>query len=151
MLSAFYGKNQQNSPTEPDLAIEKIKKITTEDLKNFHKKHYGRGSMVVVAVGGVDHTDLSKKLKEAFSDWGEVTLNVPQETGEQKVVSKTKYVTLKDKTSTHLYFGTPLGINRNNEDYMPLVIASQVLGGSFSGRLMQAVRCLLYTSPSPRD
>ena len=140
MLSAFYGKNQQNSPTEPDLAIEKIKKITTEDLKNFHKKHYGRGSMVVVAVGGVDHTDLSKKLKEAFSDWGEVTLNVPQEKGEQKVVSKTKYVTLKDKTSTHLYFGTPLGIDRNNEDYMPLVIASQVLGGSFSGRLMQAVR-----------
>ena len=140
MLTAFYGKNQQNSPIDPDTAIEETEKVTTEDLRGFHDNFYGRGSMVIVAVGGVSHTDLSKKIKDAFGDWKELALDVPQEKGEQKKISKTTYVTLKDKTSTHLYFGTPLGIDRKHEDYMPLVVASQVLGGSFSGRLMQAVR-----------
>ena len=84
MLTAFYGKNQQNSPTDPDTAIEETEKVTTEDLRRFHDNFYGRGSMVIVAVGGVSHTDLSKKIKDAFGDWKELALDVPQEKGEQK-------------------------------------------------------------------
>ena len=47
-----------------------------------------------MAVGGVDHADLSKKLKETFGDWREVALDVPQETGKQKRYSNQNHVLL---------------------------------------------------------
>jgi len=58
MLKAFYGTGHQNSPTDPDKAIEEIKKITPKNLKDFHPKNYGAGTMVIVAVGDVDHNSL---------------------------------------------------------------------------------------------
>ena len=39
MLEAFYGSDHQNSPTNPDKAIEQIKKLTPQDLKKYHQEN----------------------------------------------------------------------------------------------------------------
>ena len=62
MLKAFYGPGHQNSPPDPDKAIEEIKKITPKNLKDFHLKNYGAGTMVIVAVGDVDHNSLESLI-----------------------------------------------------------------------------------------
>ena len=69
MLKAFYGTSHQNSPTDPDKAIKEIKKITPKNLKDFHLKNYGAGTMVIVAVGDVDHNSLESLIKEGFGGW----------------------------------------------------------------------------------
>ena len=140
MLKAFYGTGHQNSPTDPDKAIEEIKKITPKNLKDFHLKNYGAGTMVIVAVGDVDHNSLESLIKEGFGGWKKSPLKEKKETGTANKVSDKVYVTMQDKTSTDFLVGTALGIDRYHPDYLPLYVATHTLGGNFSARLMQTVR-----------
>jgi zinc protease len=39
-----------------------------------------------------------------------------------------------------VYFGHPLGISRDHEDFYAIMIGTYILGGNFSARLMQTVR-----------
>ncbi len=140
MLKAFYGTGHQNSPTDPDKAIEEIKKITPKNLKDFHLKNYGAGTMVIVAVGDVDHNNLESLIKEGFGGWKKSPLKEKKETGTANKASDKVYVTMQDKTSTDFIVGTALGIDRYHPDYLPLYVATHTLGGNFSARLMQTVR-----------
>ena len=140
MLKAFYGTSHQNSPTDPDKAIKEIKKITPKNLKDFHLKNYGAGTMVIVAVGDVDHNSLESLIKEGFGGWKKSPLKEKKETGTANKASDKVYVTMQDKTSTDFLVGTALGIDRYHPDYLPLYVATHTLGGNFSARLMQTVR-----------
>ena len=140
MLKAFYGTGHQNSPTDPDKAIEEIKKITPKNLKDFHLKNYGAGTVVIVAVGDVDHNSLESLIKEGFGGWKKSPLKEKKETGAANKASDKVYVTMQDKTSTDFLVGTALGIDRYHPDYLPLYVATHTLGGNFSARLMQTVR-----------
>ena len=140
MLEAFYGKDHQNSPTNPDQAIEDIKKITAQNLEEYHSKNYGTGSMVIVVVGDIKHQELEKVVKESFGGWKKSPLNTKKE---ERVASKKAgkvYLTMQDKTSTDFLVGTALEIDRYHPDYLPLYLGTHTLGGNFSARLMQTVR-----------
>ncbi|MFL2510940.1 MAG: M16 family metallopeptidase [Candidatus Neomarinimicrobiota bacterium] len=140
MLQAFYGSDHQNSPTNPDRAIEQIKKLTSEDLKDYHSKNYGLGSMVLVVVGDVDHMKMENLIKQSFDDWKQSPLKNKEEQKTGNKVANKAYVTMEDKTSTDFVVGTALGIDRYHPDYLPLYLATHTLGGNFSARLMQTVR-----------
>jgi zinc protease len=140
MLQAFYGSDHQNSPTNPDKAIEQIKKLTSEDLKGYHSKNYGLGSMVLVVVGDVDHVKMENLIKQSFDDWKQSPLKNKEEQKTGNKVANKAYVTMEDKTSTDFVVGTALGIDRYHPDYLPLYLATHTLGGNFSARLMQTVR-----------
>ena len=140
MLKSFYPPGHQNASENPDVSIKHIENITAEDLKNYHKETYGRGSMVFVAVGDVNHAELSSLLKESFKSWKTSPLSDKKEEKSGSKSGGKTYITMEDKTSTDFLVGIPVGINRNHPDYRPLYIASYILGGNFSGRLMQTVR-----------
>ena len=140
MLKNFYPPGHQNAADDPDASIQHIESLTAEDLKEHHNKTYGTGSMVFVAVGDVNHEELSNLLKENFEDWKTSPLSDKKEEKRGSKAGGKTYVTMEDKTSTDFLVGIPVGINRDHPDYRPLYIASYILGGNFSGRLMQTVR-----------
>ena len=140
MLKGFYSENHQNAPDNADESIKNVEKITTEDLKAYHEESYGKGSMVIVAVGDVDHASLSATIKKNFGEWKNSPLEEKKETQKGTKNAGKAYVTMQDKTSTDFLVGIPLGINRDHPDYRPLFVASYILGGNFSARLMQTVR-----------
>ena len=140
MLKGFYSENHQNAPADADESIKNVEKITTEDLKAYHEASYGKGSMVIVAVGDVDHANLSAIIKENFGEWKDSPLEEKKETQKGTKNAGKAYVTMQDKTSTDFLVGIPLGINRDHPDYRPLFVANYILGGNFSARLMQTVR-----------
>ena len=140
MLKGFYSENHQNAPADADESIKNVEKITTEDLKAYHKASYGKGSVVVVAVGDVDHASLSAIIKENFGEWKDSSLEEKKEVQKGTKNAGKAYVTMQDKTSTDFLVGIPLGINRDHPDYRPLFVANYILGGNFSARLMQTVR-----------
>jgi zinc protease len=47
---------------------------------------------------------------------------------------------MPEKTSVDLTMGFVIGIDREHSDYLPLSVASYILGGNFSARLMSTVR-----------
>ena len=140
MLQAFYGSDHQNSPTNPDQAIKEIKTLTPKNLKDYHNKNYGLGSMVLVFVGDVDHAEMENLIKQSFKGWKQSPLKNKEEKNLGTKASSKVYVTMQDKTSTDFVVGTVLGIDRYHPDYLPLYLATHTLGGNFSARLMQTVR-----------
>ena len=139
-LLSIYGDKHQNTPTDPEKAIKELDKIDIEDLKAFHKKNYGRGSMFVVAVGDVSHESLSKKIKKEFGGWKKSPLVETPENRTGTPTKKVNYISMKDKTSSDLLYGIALDINENSPEFLPLSVATRVLGGSFTARLMRKVR-----------
>ena len=139
-LLGVYGEDHQNTPTDPEEAIKELEKINVEDLKAFHKKNYGRGSMVIVAVGDVSHESLAKKINKEFEGWKMSPLTEMPETRTGTSTQKTNYISMKDKTSSDLLYGIALDINEDSPEFLPLSVGTRALGGSFTARLMRKVR-----------
>jgi zinc protease len=140
VLKNFYGEDHQNSPLSPEAGIEELKTISAEDLREFHSKNYGVGSMVVVAVGDVDHKSLSNIVQKNFAKWKQSPIKEKNEERAGKPRKGQKYITMKDKTSSDLIYGVPLSINEDHKDFLPLTVGTRALGGAFTARLMRKVR-----------
>ncbi len=130
--------NHRNSITDE---IKFVKQVTVNDLKVFHRDYYGLGNMVLVAVGDVKGRALARDVKAAFKDWQVVAADmfVTQSTAKPSQ-SGIDFVKIPDKTSVDMYLGQAIGIDRDHDDYYPLVMGLYILGGNFSARLMSTVR-----------
>ncbi len=114
------------------------RRITREDLIEFHRKHYAAGRAVVSIVG-----DLSRAEAETLAM--QLTEGLPKGPGDGTVASVTlpPAATVRvahPSTQAHVYLGTP-GLKRIDPDYYPLVVGNYILGGGgFVSRLMKSVR-----------
>jgi len=120
--------------------IEKINKVTLDDIKKFHKNYYGVEKMHVVVVG-----DINKNLTEAFDstfkNWnGGVSSKLTTLKGRALSKTRNEVITIKGKPSAQLLIAQYTGLTRENVDFRPFHLATFTLGGGFSGRLMQTVR-----------
>jgi len=140
-LRKLYPKSHPNYSYKIDDRIKMINDIQPASLKYFYRTYYGLGNMTMVAVGDVDGTHFSSEVEKVFKGWKTSPLSKWESNVDAKdVKAATEYVTIKDKTSTDIYIGLPIGIDRNHEDYYPLMVGTYILGGNFSARLMQTVR-----------
>ncbi|MFQ6612657.1 MAG: M16 family metallopeptidase [Fidelibacterota bacterium] len=140
-LRSLYPEGHPNYRREIDADIAYVKSITSSDLKAFQRANYGLGTMTLVAVGDVDETVFSQELKKTFKDWKQSPLTMVKTNQHAKALAaKTKFITIKDKTSTDMFIGQAIGIDRDSEDYYPLMLGVYILGGNFSARLMQTIR-----------
>lgn len=137
----LYPENHPNYSREINDEIADVENISVGDLRNYHKNNYGLGNMVVVAVGDVDNEVLSAALQNAFGEWTQSDLTIPESTlSANKASSATHYLTMEDKTSVDMFLGLPVGIDNKHDDYYALLVGNYILGGNFAARLMQTVR-----------
>ncbi|MBU0530016.1 insulinase family protein, partial [bacterium] len=140
-LRKLYPEGHPNYSYEIDDRIKMINNAQTVSLMNFHKTYYGLGNMTIVAVGDVDSESFSAQVSKVFDGWKTSSLKKKKSSLTANQISAvSEYVTIKDKTSADIYIGLPIGIDRDHEDYYPLMFGTYILGGNFSARLMQTVR-----------
>jgi len=140
-LRKLYPEGHPNYSYKIDERIKMVNNIQTSNLKNFHDIYYGLGNMTIVAVGDVDSEAFSAQVTKVFGGWKTSPLKKKESSLTANIAGgATEYVTIKDKTSADIYIGLPIGIDRNHEDYYPLMLGTYILGGNFSARLMQTVR-----------
>ena len=141
LLRKIYNSDHPNFRSTVDESIELIKKITIENLHNYHDQVFGLGSVRIASVGDVDSDNLNSIIKDTFGVLK--TQNLPDISKfgtAQKSVKDTKTIHIPDKTSADVYIGQSIGIDQDHKDYTPLMMAVYILGGNFSARLMQTVR-----------
>jgi zinc protease len=120
-----------------------VKRLTCSQLAEFHVRCYGRGSLLVVATGDVDHSRLAEALLSGFGDWRPVQLDKPPEDrlrGHRDRPAVQEVVAVPDKSSVDLILGLVTPIHREHPDFLPLYLGSYILGGNFAARLMTTVR-----------
>ncbi|MDO5977855.1 M16 family metallopeptidase [Flavivirga spongiicola] len=140
LSQAIYPKGHPNYSTDIQTSIDNLNKVTLDELKAFHKSYFGPEGMHLVAVGDIDTNTLYTALKKAFKGWKGGSTNKAQFEKPEKSNALTKVVTIPQKPSAEMYIGQYTGIHRMDNDYLPFYMGTSILGGGFSGRLMQTVR-----------
>ena len=139
----LYGPRHPNYIPGIESQIAEVEALTIEDLAAFYRQHYGRGSIALVATGDLDRAELEQHLAAQLGSWSQVDIAPPSlddRRADLTAPGREKFVTLQEKTSVNLLLGMAVGIDREHPDYLPLVVATFILGGNFSARLMTTVR-----------
>jgi len=140
LSQAMYPKGHPNYLTDIQTSIENMEAIKLDDLKEFHKTYFGPKGMHLVAVGDVDLNELYMSINSAFKGWKGGVTTMASFSEVKKVNTFSKVITIPQKPSASMYIGQYTGIERRDNDFMPFYIGTNILGGDFSGRLMQTVR-----------
>jgi len=137
---ALYPAGHPNRPTPHAELLAAIDKATLDEVKAFHKAHYGPAHMTLTAVGDLDMPQIQAELAKGFTGWtGGVALPaaLPATPGD---APKEQVVFMPEKTSVTVIFAQPSRLHYGQADYQALRVGTAILGSGFTGRLMGNVR-----------
>jgi zinc protease len=123
------------SPTK-----ETISSINREKIAAYHKQIMIPNNAVLVIVGSVDKVKITAEVKALFGSWkkGEnFAANFP---APPTRTEKTLTIIDRPGSSQSTITMGNLAIKRNDPDYFPMMVLSQVYGGGASARLFMNIR-----------
>lgn len=117
---------------------ESVSRMSDQDLRGFHNKHYNPQSVVIAAAGKVDHDKLAalaqKKLQKLPQGQPQEFIKADNSQFQPRV-----RIFRKETEQMHLALGM-LGLDREHEDKYGLNLLNIILGGNMSSRLFDEVR-----------
>jgi zinc protease len=121
--------------------VSSVKAITLDDVRTFHRTHYVRNNMVV-AVGGGYPAGFPERVRKDVDTLPEgnppaVAAPTPRAPSGIKVL-----IVEKATDAAAVSFGFPIGLLRNEADFVPMLVANSYFGEHRNsvGRLYQAIR-----------
>ncbi len=134
----FYG---QNNPYGELTKEETVRNITIEDCQRYYKRYFRPNNAYLVIVGDINRKKAKKVVRHYFRSWEKDTiattkypfLAAPQET-------QLALVDRPSSVQSVINIGYPLVLRPNSKDLIKVALLNEVLGGSFSSRLMQNLR-----------
>ena len=128
------------SPYARETEYATIAGITRDDLIAFHDKYVHPNNIILGIVGDFDSAAMEARLRQTFESWPrgfEAPKAAPTDIHPAK--PGIYFIKKDDVTQSNIYL-VHEGIVRDNPDYYPLVVMNEILGGGFSGRLMNQIR-----------
>ncbi len=118
---------------------ESTRAVKRTDLAAFHQRFYVPNAAELVVVGDVTRAELEPKLEKALGAWKPgAAPAAPAATVPERAV-RTLLVDKPDASQTLVMFGTP-GLDRHSDEYVPVEVAFQILGGGSASRLFRELR-----------
>ncbi|MQY16196.1 putative zinc protease [Streptomyces sp. RB5] len=123
---------------------ETVNGLTRDRVARFYRKHYDPTRLVVAAAGNIDHAQVVRQVRAAFTAAGALTgedaVPVAPRSGRHKIRAGGRVELLERRTEqAHLVLGMP-GVDRHDERRWALGVLSTALGGGMSSRLFQEIR-----------
>ena len=129
--------NRQYSIDEYRAALQTA---TLDDVRAYHRGHYGPAHLTLVVVGDADPTLVREQVERAFAGWTGGEPPPPRVVPATLTAARTDVVQLAGKTSVSVVLGAPTGLQYRDPDTLALRLGTAVLGNGFTGRLMSHVR-----------
>jgi len=130
-------------PDSPLVGLEQyatIAAITREDLAAWHKTYFVPNNIMLGVSGDFDSKTMRKTIEQTFASWPKgpaVTVGkIPYRTTPNPGVF---FIEKADVTQANIAMAE-LGIEQTNPDYFAAQVMNEVLGGGFSGRLVNSIR-----------
>lgn len=133
-----YGKEHTYGEIETE---ETIGAVTLDDCKNYFSTYFKPGNAMLVIVGDVDMKAANAAAEKYFGKWAAGTAVNPTY-AQPKAPAKT-YVALVDRPNSVqsvISIGYPVNLKTGSPEAIRARVLNQILGGSFSARLMQNLR-----------
>lgn len=134
---ALYGKHPYARIDTDEKAVKKLKRA---DLLAYHKAHFTPNNTFIVVVGDVTPEQAKAAAEKLFGKWKQAPATeptypaLPERSGREIVV-----VDRPASVQSQIVIGN-LALKRNDPNFIPLMVANQVLGGSAASRLFMDLR-----------
>ena len=122
---------------QPEYAT--IAAITRDDLLAFHRRFVHPNNIIIGFVGDFDAAQMESRLRQTFASWPRGPQAPPPPTTINPAKPGIYFIPKTDVTQANIAIVGP-GTTRRNPDYYALAVMNEVLGGGFSGRLMNELR-----------
>ena len=136
----LYPDGHPNQNVRLEDLIEDLESTSIEAIREFHAKHYGPESMLMVFAGDIDFEQLKAAVANAFDGWSGGVAYASDHPEQNANEPDEERIVIADKTSVAVRYGFNTGLQRTQEDYLPFMLGNYILGGSFHSRLMTEVR-----------
>jgi zinc protease len=137
MLQAAFGRHPYGHP--PEGRVRELRATRRGDVARFHARHYGAGAAILVVVGTTPMEEVLALARKRFGRWrgqdGAAVAVAPPQPPRPAVIVVDK----PDVTQSQVRIASA-GFARRSPDYHAGVVASALLGGGFTSRLMEAIR-----------
>ena len=119
---------------------ESIEKISVEDLRRFHQKHYVPGNAILGVTGDFAAPEMRAMIEKYFAGWTGAA-EAPEKFAAAVTPQPTK-ITLVDRPASvqsYIIVGDR-GIRRTDPEYYGLTVMNQIVGGGPQARLFLDLR-----------
>jgi zinc protease len=134
---ALYGNHPYGTVDTTPQAVQRVRR---QDLVRWHREHFvGKNSFLIVA-GDVEPEQVVNTAARTLGSFSPgkravPTYDEPPQTTDRKIL----IVDRPGSVQSVIYIGN-LAIRRANREWIPLIVANQVLGGSAASRLFMDLR-----------
>ncbi len=123
-----------------DTTVDVVNRVRRQDLAAWHRAHFLPNNAILVVVGDVTAAAVQQAAERMLGGWRRGTVREPQyATPPERTAREVIVVDRPDSVQSMISIGT-LAIARSSPDYVPLMVANQVLGGSAASRLFMDLR-----------
>lgn len=136
-----YGRLYGDHPyAHTDTTEEVVNRVRRNDLVRWHRRHYVPNNAFLVVAGDVTAEQVQRSAGTAFASWRAGTVPapayaaVPERSGRQIVI-----VDRPESVQSVIRIAN-LAVPRGHDDWIPLMVANQVLGGTAASRLFMDLR-----------
>jgi zinc protease len=138
---AFYRALYEDHPYGTvDTTPPAVKRVRRQDLVRWHRTHFvGKNAFLVVA-GEVDPEHVAEVAQKTLGTWTAGKRAVPVYDAPPRPTDRNIIVVDRPGSVQSVIYMGNLAIQRANREWIPLVVANQVLGGSAASRLFMDLR-----------
>lgn len=140
LTRALYQPAHPNYSPPPKEQLAQLQQITVDEIRAYHDAHFGANEFILVFVGDLADEAIEQAVQEHFTGWAPHDAPSTYEPNAEAPRAGRSTVPMPGKENIDVRMGHPLGIRRDDDDYLPLYVANYILGGNFSARLMATIR-----------
>lgn len=116
-----------------------LQKISVKEVQNFYNTYFIPNNATLAVIGDVSEKEIIPALEKAFADWKQGNtpkINIP----EPKPQPLGIYFVQRPASEQTTLIVTNLAVPYKHNDYIPLDLASKIIGSGFGGRLFRTLR-----------
>ncbi|MBW2960367.1 insulinase family protein [Mesonia aestuariivivens] len=133
-----YGKNHPYGEFETE---ETVNKVTLNDVKAYYNNFISPKNAYLVVVGDVNDSDVKKLTKKYLGNWKESTPPSAALPAVPKVqYTQVNFIDVPSAVQSELRVQNTVDLKMSDDDYFPILVANQILGGSFGSYLNMNLR-----------
>jgi len=122
-------------------SIESIEKVTLEDAKAFYEDFFVPEHAYLVLIGDLTLKDAKKLVKSNFGKWkAKSARQTPFGAASNPEATEINFVDMPNAVQSEIIVQNLVDLKMSDEDYIPALIANQILGGGAEGRLFLNLR-----------
>lgn len=131
----------KNHPSGQYITEESVESITLEDVQNYYRNYFVPHNAYMAFIGDIDKKEAKSLVKEYFKSWKDEKapeLTLPNFRKAQ--YRQINFVDMPNAVQSEVIAQNTVDLKMSDEDYFPVLVANQILGGSFGSYLNMNLR-----------